>query len=141
MTDVLLRDVEVDGARVDVLVIDGRVEAIGGALAAVAPDGDAVPVVEGRGGALLPGLHDHHVHLLAMAARLGGVDVDDCVDPASFDARVRAAAADGSGWLRVGGHDEHRHGERPEQRKSHLAEMAQHRHVTLPEHLESLGTR
>ena len=66
--NLLLRDVEVAGRRVDVRVADGRIAAIGAGL-----DG-AGDVVDGRGGALLPGLHDHHLHLLALAAARSSVD-------------------------------------------------------------------
>lgn len=107
MNDVLLRDVEVDGARVEVLVTDGRIAAIG--------DGVEAPmgarVVEGHGGALLPGLHDHHVHLLAMASRRDGIDVDRVDTAGGFDDAVRGAQPGPTGWVRVTGHDEHRHGE------------------------------
>lgn len=106
--DVLVRDVEIEGARTDVLMSAGRIAAIGDDLRP-AP-GREVVSVDGTGGALLPGLHDHHVHLLAMAARRHGVDVDACDTPAAFDRAVIDAAADGTGWVRVGGHDERRHG-------------------------------
>ncbi|UDY36623.1 amidohydrolase family protein [Dermatobacter hominis] len=75
MTDgaptVLFRDVEVEGRRADVAVR-------GGTVADVAPSlrpGPTDEVVEGRGGALLPGLHDHHIHLAALAAAMASVDV------------------------------------------------------------------
>ena len=63
--EVVLGDVEVDGRRVDVVLGGGQVEAIVGAGEAGT---SGVEVVAGAGGALLPGLHDHHLHLLAMAA-------------------------------------------------------------------------
>jgi predicted amidohydrolase YtcJ len=66
--NLLLRDVEVAGRRVDVRVDGGRVAAIGPGLER---DGDGV---DGRGGALLPGLHDHHIHLLALVAARSSVD-------------------------------------------------------------------
>ena len=106
MTGMLLRDVELDGERVDVRLVDGVVDAIG---ASGGLDHDGV-VVDGRGGALLPGLHDHHVHLHALAARRTSVDVDPLDTPEAFDAAVRAAVPGGEGWVRVAGHDEHRHG-------------------------------
>ena len=31
------------------------------------------PVIDARGGALLPGLHDHHIHLAGLAARKASV--------------------------------------------------------------------
>lgn len=106
--DVLVRDVEIEGARTDVLMSDGRIAAIGDGLR-LAP-GREVVSVDGGGGALLPGLHDHHVHLLAVAARRHGVDVDACDSPAAFDRAIIDAAVDGADWVRVGGHDERRHG-------------------------------
>ncbi|MBU3702701.1 MAG: dihydroorotase, partial [Acidimicrobiia bacterium] len=57
--DVLVRDVEVEGTRTDVLMADGRIVAIGDDLRP-SPTREVVSVV-GAGGALLPGLHDHHV--------------------------------------------------------------------------------
>lgn len=102
----LIRDAEVDGRRVDVRLADGLVVELGPVL-----DRSGVEeLVEAGGGALLPGLHDHHAHLLAMAARAATVDLDDCADPSAFDARLRTAAADDARWIRAGGYDEHRHG-------------------------------
>jgi len=87
---ILVRSVEVDGhdLPVDVLVEGGVVTDVGLDLA---PRGD-VEVVDGEGAALLPGLHDHHVHLLAMAARAAGLDLDGLPTPAAVDAALRAAA-------------------------------------------------
>ena len=47
------------------------VRLVNGVIAAIGPDvrpeeGDEV--IDARGGALLPGLHDHHLHLAALAA-------------------------------------------------------------------------
>jgi cytosine deaminase len=59
----LIRDVRPAGAApVDVLVRDGRIAAIGPALAPPAGAGDA-QVVEGGGALLLPGLVEGHTHL------------------------------------------------------------------------------
>ncbi|MCU1595110.1 MAG: nfdA 3, partial [Frankiales bacterium] len=63
--DLVLADVEVDGRRRDVVIRDGRV----GGVPAVGAE-----VVDGRGGALLPALNDHHLHLLATAAARRSVD-------------------------------------------------------------------
>jgi predicted amidohydrolase YtcJ len=68
---VLIRDAEVQGRRVDVRVQDARISAIASSLRRE-PDEE---VVEGAGGALLPGLHDHHLHLLAMAAAADSVQL------------------------------------------------------------------
>ena len=56
-------------------------------------------VVEAGGGALLPGLHEHHIHLLATARSQTSIDIT-----AGLDALAMAPA--GSGWIRaVGGED------------------------------------
>ncbi|MCD4532996.1 hypothetical protein LRP67_02730 [Nocardioides sp. cx-169] len=90
-----------DGRRADVDVADGRVVAI--AAPGVLPTQAVALRVHGRGGALLPGLHDH-LHLLATAARLESVD---CGPPATgrLDAlrrRLQAArdALPADGWIR-----------------------------------------
>lgn len=85
----LLRDVEVDGRRTSVRVDGSRVSEVGPDLEV--RDG---AIVEGHGGALLPGLHDHHVHLLATAADRASVD---CSTPAGLAA---LATAPGTGWVR-----------------------------------------
>lgn len=69
-TSVLLLDVEVDGHRTAVRCRDEVVHAVSPTLRPTPAD----LVVSGRGGALLPGLHDHHLHLLAAAAALDSVD-------------------------------------------------------------------
>lgn len=87
-------------------VADGVVAEVGPGLR---PTGDP-EVVEGHGGALLPGLHDHHVHLLATAAArtsvaAGPPAVVDRTDLAATLRRADAALAPGR-WLRaVGYHD------------------------------------
>src|SRR3954465_10913656 len=86
----LLRDVEVDGERVDVRFDETGVHAMG----ALRPTSDD-EVHDGSGGALLPGLHDHHLHLLALAAAQASVDVRDGLAP--------LATAAGTGWLRAVG--------------------------------------
>ncbi|MFI5799717.1 amidohydrolase family protein [Streptomyces sp. NPDC051677] len=97
---VLIRDVELAGrGRVDVRVENGRVVEIGRRLAG--------PVdVDGRGGALLPGLHDHHVHLAALAADAASVRVGpaDVHGRAGFAAALRGGAP--GEWVRAVGYHE-----------------------------------
>jgi predicted amidohydrolase YtcJ len=94
VTDLLLRDAEVDGVRVDVRVRDGLV-------AAVSPAGTLRgSAVDCGGGALLPGLVDHHVHLHALAAARRSVD---CAAP-DLAVALAAAPADEHGWVRGTGH-------------------------------------
>lgn len=105
---ILFRSVEIEDRVTNLRVEGGVIVAIGDDL----PATDA-EIIEGEGGALIPGLHDHHVHLLAMAARKSGVDLDPMRDATSVDRALGAAATsiDGDGWLRVTGYDEHHHGE------------------------------
>jgi predicted amidohydrolase YtcJ len=94
---VVFRDVDVSGRRVDVRVEHGVVTAVGLNLG-----GDQT--VAGEGGALLPGLHDHHVHVLALAATLSSVDAD------TEDLANALQGAPGDGWVRATGYHEHRSG-------------------------------
>ncbi|MFD1613293.1 amidohydrolase family protein [Sphingomonas tabacisoli] len=63
---------------------------------------------DGRGRVLLPGLHDHHIHILASAARRSSVDLAGLVDAKAVEAALRsaAAAAPPGAWLRAVGYDE-----------------------------------
>ncbi len=95
----LIRGAEIDGrAPLDVRVTRGRIAQIGAALARQADE----PVLEARGGALIPGLHDHHVHLHALAAAQTSIA---CGPPAvatadQLAAALRHASERGRGWLR-----------------------------------------
>lgn len=101
----LIRAAEIDGcAPLDVRVADGRIAAVGPSL----PRAPHEPLLDARGGALLPGLHDHHTHLLALAAALASVA---CGPPRVRDedalARALAAASPGAdGWIRGVGYHE-----------------------------------
>jgi predicted amidohydrolase YtcJ len=106
VTSVVIADAEVDGARCDVRIDGGCITAIGSDV----PRREA-ELVDAAGGALLPGLHDHHVHLLAMAARVAGLDLDGCEDRQAVDDALARCSRDApDGWERAGGYDEHRHG-------------------------------
>ncbi|NNH70867.1 amidohydrolase family protein [Nocardia uniformis] len=98
---ILFRDVEIDGARVDVRVVGEYIAEIGRGLSI-----DSAELIDGGAGALLPGLHDHHLHLLALAATRRSVD---CGPPSVTDlgALARALRAHaGSGWVRGTGYHE-----------------------------------
>lgn len=97
----LIRHAEIDpGARVDVRVEAGCISAIDTALS----PGRGEPCIDAAGGALLPGLHDHHTHLLALAradasVRCGPPEVDS--REALGRALMRADSALGEGeWVR-----------------------------------------
>ncbi len=70
-------------------------------------------VVDGAGGAVIPGLHDHHVHLRAAVAARQSVDVSRTANPADFDGIVSAAATEAGPQicLRIIGWNEHTAGE------------------------------
>jgi predicted amidohydrolase YtcJ len=66
-----------------------------GVIQAVEPAGaqvDAEQVRDARGGLLLPGFTDSHVHLLVGAERLDGCDVGDVRDAAELELRIRRFA-------------------------------------------------
>ncbi|MFE2884911.1 amidohydrolase family protein [Streptomyces sp. NPDC059272] len=97
----LIRNVEVEdhAEAVDVRIDGGRIAEIGAGLTGVAD-------VDGRGGALLPGLHDHHIHLAALAAEAASVRVG----PTDVRGRTAFAAALVAGspgeWVRAVGYHE-----------------------------------
>lgn len=117
MSTLLLRGGEVDGRTADVLVEGGVIGAVGPTVAPTGPH----DVLDVDGAAVLPGLHDHHLHLLAMAAALDSLDVRDVDGPAGFDAAVRRAAAERPTGVRVVGYHEHHCGALDEARLRALA--------------------
>jgi len=64
-------------------------------------------VFDAAGAAVLPGLHDHHLHLLALAAALASLDCGPSRqrNAATLAAALRAAAAGGA-WVRGVGYHE-----------------------------------
>ena len=99
----LIRNVEVGGrAGLDVRIAAGRVAEVG--LSLRGPE-DAI---DGAGGALIPGLIDHHIHLLALAAKADSVRLDTARDADDLAARLAGAAAarPAGAWLRATGYHE-----------------------------------
>ncbi|WP_404480909.1 amidohydrolase family protein [Novosphingobium sp. BL-52-GroH] len=97
----LIRNAEMPGgARRDLRMEGSRIAEIG---QLASRPGERV--IEARGGALLPGLHDHHIHLAALAARRSSVE---CGPPQVHDAEAfaRVLRAPGTGWLRAIGFHE-----------------------------------
>jgi predicted amidohydrolase YtcJ len=98
-----LRNVEVAGrAGLDVRLEGGRIAEVGPRLGARGPE------LDGEGGALIPGLCDHHIHLFALAARAGSVTLDGVTTPAAFATRIAEATAarPPGAWIRVLGYHE-----------------------------------
>jgi predicted amidohydrolase YtcJ len=97
------RAVTLDGAAVDIRVSDCIDE-----VAATLTPKSGEEVLDAAGGTVLPGLHDHHVHLYSAAAaatsiRLGPPQVRD---RAALAATLAVGEAGEGGWIRaVGYHD------------------------------------
>jgi predicted amidohydrolase YtcJ len=97
----LLREATVAGRRLDCRIRDGRVAELAPALTGA--DGEAT--IDARGGELLPGLADHHIHLRALAAAGRSVDLRGA-------GIADAPSDDAPGWLRIiGAGDELTRGE------------------------------
>ena len=93
----VIRNVEIDGIVTDTRLANGVIAEIGRGI-------DGSCDYDGKGGALLPGLHDHHIHLNATAAAMNSVR---CGPPQVTTERglVEALETEGTGWLRgVGYH-------------------------------------
>ncbi len=103
----LLRGVELGGSRLaDVRIGRETITEVAPALGA----GVGEEVIEGHGSALLPGLHDHHLHLRAAAAAARSVRAGppDVRDAATFGNALRRAAAGRrpGDWVRAVGYHE-----------------------------------
>lgn len=101
MCPVLIRGAQLEGGTyADVRIVGRRIDAIG--QLSIRPGERAI---DARGGLLLPGLHDHHIHVAALAAaaasvRCGPPHVDD------LDGLRAALRVPGDGWLRGIGYHE-----------------------------------
>ena len=78
----------------DVRIDSGRIVAMGSIDAVAGED-----VLDAQAGALLPGLHDHHIHLAALAVKKQSIACGppDVMDEAELE---RALRCSGEGWLR-----------------------------------------
>jgi len=98
--DLIIRNAEV-GSRSgqDVRIVDGRISEIGPRIASPG----ATEELDALGGALIPGLIDHHIHLMATAARADSLPLDEAADAADLAVRLKAYASHkppGS-WIRA----------------------------------------
>ncbi len=98
--DTLIRNATLPGRRqaVDLRIAGNKIGAIGAGLSCDAND----HVIDAGGGTLLPGLHDHHIHMLALAASLDSLRCGppQIHDPQQLAALLRAVNRSGAGWLR-----------------------------------------
>ena len=113
MTRLLIRGdvlVAAEGGRLEraeaLSVADGRVAAVGSWDDARSSVGSGASVIDVRGQAVVPGLHDFHIHLVGLARTRAGALLDDAVDGDEVarrlaDAAERTAAGQwvtGRGW-------------------------------------------
>ncbi|MGW3566112.1 amidohydrolase family protein [Streptomyces sp. NPDC000941] len=104
MNGLLVRDAEVDGRRCSIRVRDGLVEDLGPSLMRASGEEE----IDAAGGALLPGLTDHHLHLFALAAAFSSVRCGppDVRDRTALRTALHKAAPDRHGWIRGVRYDE-----------------------------------
>lgn len=96
-----LRNVEVEGQLSDVIVSGCETTVLDGtSVDGTLLDGDGLEI-DASGGALLPGLHDHHLHLLAMA--VASVDCSTAATLTDLGSRLRRAPG---AWVRATGYHE-----------------------------------
>ena len=92
-----MRAAEVDGVGgLDVRCRDGLVAEVGRGLERGVDEGE----IDAEGGALLPGLHDHHIHLLALAAASRSLRCGPPQVNTRAELRDALRNAPGSGWIR-----------------------------------------
>ncbi len=99
----LIRNAELNGRRFDVRCTGGVIEEI----AEQIPPQPGEEEIDARGGALIPGLHDHHIHVLSLAAHFASIR---CGPPEveTRDELVKSLRATRAvdGWLRGTGYFE-----------------------------------
>ncbi|WP_046317047.1 amidohydrolase family protein [Mycobacterium sp. UM_Kg1] len=97
------RAVLLDGTPVDIR-LGARIEQV----APVLPDRRGEQVLDARGATVIPGLHDHHVHLRSAAAALDSVRLGppQVHNQADLAAALAAARPGPDGWVRAYGYHE-----------------------------------
>nr|WP_237421950.1 amidohydrolase family protein [Gordonia sp. SID5947] len=94
------------GEVVDIRCDDGRISEIGNHL----PRGSREPDIDATGCRVMPGLHDHHIHLRALAATADSIRVGPPETRSAGDLRAALRSADTTvphgEWLRAVGYHE-----------------------------------
>ena len=82
-------------------IFGGRVVSVGNRADVLGAAAPAARVIDGGESAVIPGLHDFHVHLVALARTRGEVQLDDATDGTRVAARLAARAAQlpPGGWI------------------------------------------
>lgn len=100
----VIRGADLDGSLKDIRIERGTISEIATSIDRRLGD-DAI---DACGGAAIPGLHDHHIHIRAWAAAQRSILVGPPAvgDPNGLAKALRDAAASGGGWLRAVGYHE-----------------------------------
>ena len=106
MDRLVVDDIEIDGRAGQSVRIEGGVIRDVGPLGTVAEIDEPIETIDGNGGALIPGLHDHHTHLFALAARLGSLWCGPPEVTRAAELLERLGEAGGEGWIRAVGWDD-----------------------------------
>ncbi len=106
-----ITNAEVDGQMVDVEIMDGLVSAVTPSSERSALNiSNGGTTLDADGGALIPGLHDHHTHILAFAASRSSLQCGPRLagDASQLQNQLQQAAADRKSgeWLRGVGYHE-----------------------------------
>lgn len=100
----LIRSAEVGGVLRDVIIDASTIAAVQAPRSA-SPSGFE-DVWDAHGGALLPGLHDHHIHLAALAASRASIICGPPDVTTEEELEHRVASAPTAGWIRGVGYHE-----------------------------------
>ena len=99
----LIRGAEINGVQRDVRCVGGLIEEIDGSIAIRRGEEE----IDAQGGALMPGLHDHHIHLLSLAAQFASTPCGPPqVETRSDLVEALHQASPTGGWLRGTGYFE-----------------------------------
>lgn len=98
----LIRHADLAIGRRDLRIAGGRVAQIAPHL----PPRPDEQVIDALGNAVIPGLHDHHIHLYSLAAAMESLDCGPPLDAGRLAAALRGAAANAVGWIRGVGYHE-----------------------------------
>lgn len=82
-------------------IIGGRIGLVGTRADVLASAGPGARIIDAGDAAVIPGLHDFHIHLVGLARTRSGVVLDGVVDPGELLSMLRAAAESGAPgtWL------------------------------------------
>jgi len=95
----LIRNVEIAGQVTDLRIKDGLISEVGNISGATD--------IDGQGCALIPGLHDQHIHIQATAAAMNSLNCN----LNEQDLKMALSEASGTGWIRGVGYHPYKTGE------------------------------